>query len=85
MVQCISMGTRKRITTPIHYMYISDTIGDRVFQCVPGTVQTRSFTSCIILKQSGYNVFQCVPRPAQTCSFTACLFFTQSGYTQAQH
>ena len=25
--QCISMGTRKHITTPIHYMYISDNLG----------------------------------------------------------
>jgi len=25
MVQCISMGTQNRVTTPIHYMYISDT------------------------------------------------------------
>jgi len=38
MAQCISMGTQKRITTPIHHMYISDTSGYRVFQYVPGTV-----------------------------------------------
>jgi len=37
MAQCISMGTRKRITTTIHYMYISDTIW---VPCIP--VRTRN-------------------------------------------
>ena len=34
MAQCISMGTWKRLTTPIHYMYISDTIWVHTRNCV---------------------------------------------------
>jgi len=40
MAQCISLGTWKRITTPIHYVYISDTIW---VPCIP--MRTRNFNA----------------------------------------
>jgi len=54
MAQCTSMGTRNRITTPIHYMYISYTIW---VPCIP--MRTRNCINMLIellcvFTQSGY-------------------------------
>jgi len=54
MAQCISVHTRNRITTPIHCMYISDTIW---VQCIP--MHTQNCINTVIhflytFTQSGY-------------------------------
>jgi len=65
MAQCISMGTRKRITTPIHYMYISDTIW---VPCIP--VRTRNCANTLIHILYNFRTIwvQCISMRTQTCT-----------------